>query len=212
MAIQMAKLKKLRSPRQSRIRTLILGLILVASSVGIIAFTVAENNHTDEYLVAARDLPAGSPVSSADLKLAMVNLGTGSEYYLRKDELPGGSYVLGPLRAGQLVAKSVLASAIIDARVPVVVNSAMGLSSGVVAGASVDVWVTPAKQDNVVGEPYVLVLAAEVAKLLETNEMFAQEKSQVELWVPLEAVGPVLAAIANGDSVSLILRPTLADG
>ena len=131
---------------------------------------------------------------------------------MRKDELPDGSYVLGPLRAGQLVAKSVLAGAIIDERVPVVVNSAMGLASGVVAGASVDVWVTPAKQDKVVGEPYVLVLAAEVATLFEDNAMFSEKNSQVELWVPLEAVGPVLAAISNGDSVSLILRPTLADG
>jgi len=208
----MAKLKKLRSPRQSKIRSLFLGLILLASSVGVVAFTIASNNHTDEYLVAARDLPAGSPVSSADMKIAMVNLGLGAEHYLRKDELPGGSYVLGPLRAGQLVAKSALASAIIDERVPVVVNSAMGLSSGVVAGASVDVWVTPAEKDQVVGEPYVLVLAAEVARLFEDNEMFSEKNSQVELWVPLEAVGPVLAAVSNGDSVSLILRPTLADG
>jgi hypothetical protein len=72
--------------------------------------------------------------------------------------------------------------------------------------------VTPAKQDKVVGEPYVLVLAAEVARLFEDNEMFSEKNSQVELWVPLEAVGPVLAAVSNGDSVSLILRPTLADG
>ena len=208
----MAKLKKLRSPRQSKIRSLLLGLILLASSVGVVALTIASNNHTDEYLVAARDLPAGSPVSSTDLKIAMVNLGLGAEHYLRKDELPDGSYVIGPVRAGQLVAKSDLANSIIDERVPVVVNSAMGLSSGVVAGASVDVWVTPAKQDQVVGEPYVLVLAAEVARLFEDNEMFSEKNSQVELWVPLEAVGPVLAAVSNGDSVSLILRPTLADG
>jgi Flp pilus assembly protein CpaB len=208
----MAKLKKLRSSRQTKIRSLLLGLILLASSVGVVAFTIASNNQTDEYLVAARDLPAGSPVSSADMKIAMVNLGLGAEHYLRKDELPGGSYMLGPIRAGQLVAKSALASAVIDERVPVVVNSAMGLSSGVVAGASVDIWVTPAKQDKVVGEPYVLVLAAEVARLFEDNEMFSEKNSQVELWVPLEAVGPVMAAISNGDSVSLILRPTLSDG
>jgi hypothetical protein len=208
----MAKLRKLQSPRQTKIRSLILGLILVASAVGVVAVTITENNHTDEYFVAARDLPAGSPVSSSDLKIAMVNLGVGSEHYLRKDELPGGAYVLGPLRAGQLVAKSGLASAIIDERVPVVVTSAMGLSAGVVAGASVDVWVTPAQDENVIGEPYVLVLAAEVARLIENNEMFANENSQVELWVPIQAVAPVLASISSGASVSLILRPTLADG
>lgn len=185
---------------------------MIASSVGVVAFTISENNHTDEFLVAARDLPAGSPVTSADLKIAEVNLGLGSENYLRKNELPADAYMLGPVRTGQLVAKSTLATSIIDERVPVVVKSAMGLSAGVVAGASVDVWVTPAKEDKVVGEPYVLVLAAEVAKRFENNELFAEENSKVELWVPLEAVGPVLAAISNGDSVSLILRPTFADG
>jgi Flp pilus assembly protein CpaB len=208
----MAKLKKLRSPNQTKMRSLFFGLIMIASSVGVVAFTISENNHTDEFLVAARDLPAGSPVTSADLKIAEVNLGLGSENYLRKNELPADAYMLGPVRTGQLVAKSTLATSIIDERVPVVVKSAMGLSAGVVAGASVDVWVTPAKEDKVVGEPYVLVLAAEVAKLFENNELFAEENSKVELWVPLEAVGPVLAAISNGDSVSLILRPTFADG
>ena len=172
MALRMAKLRKLRSPRQAKIRSLILGLLLVASSAGVVAFTIAENTHTDEFFVAARDLPAGSPVSSSDLKIERVNLGNGAEHYLRKDELPGGAYVLGPLRSGQLVAKSSLASAIIDERVPVVVTSAMGLSSGVVAGASVDVWVTPAHEEKAFGDPYVLVLAAEVARLIENKEMF----------------------------------------
>ncbi len=32
---------------------------MIASSVGVVAFTISENNHTDEFLVAARDLPAG---------------------------------------------------------------------------------------------------------------------------------------------------------
>lgn len=208
----MSKLKKLRSPKQKKYRSLFAGLVLLAGSVGVVAMTIAENNHTDEFLVAAHDLPAGSPVSNSDLKVAMVNLGSGSDHYLRKDELPTGTYVLGPLRAGQLVAKSMLASAVIDERVPVVVNSAMGLAAGVVAGASVDLWVTPVSEDAILGEPYVLVLAAEVARLFETNEMFADKTSDVELWVPVEAVGPVLAAVSGGASLSLILRPTLADG
>ena len=208
----MAKLNKLRSPRRARLRNLIVGVSLIGSSVAVVAFTISENNHTDSFLVAARDLPAGSPVSSVDMKIALVNLGQGSELYLREGDLPSGAYVLGPLRSGQLIAKSALASAIIDERVPVVVNSAMGLSAGLVAGSSVDVWVTPVQEDQVIGEPYVLVLAAEVSRLIESNEMFANENSQVELWVPIEAVGPVLAAISKGDSVSLILRPTLADG
>jgi len=208
----MKKPRKLRSPRRAKVRTLLMGLSLIGASVGVVSFTISANNHTDEFLVATRDLPAGSPVVLADLDIALVNLGLGAEQYLRESDLPDSAYVLGPLRKGQLVPKSMLASSIIDKRVPVVVNSAMGLASGVVAGASVDVWITPITEDKVAGEPYVLVLAAEVARLFEQNEMFGDKNSDVELWVPVDAVGPVLAAISNGASVSLILRPTLADG
>lgn len=208
----MTKPRKLRSPRRAKIRSLLLGLSLVGASVGVVSFTISANNHTDEFLVATHDLPAGTPVSLADLELALVNLGVSAEQYLRKDDLPNSAYVLGPLREGQLVPKSMLASSIIDERVPVVVNSAMGLAAGVVAGASVDIWVTPQKEEQIAVEPYVIVLAAEVARVFEQNEMFGDKNSDVELWVPIDAVGPVLAAISNGASVSLILRPTLADG
>ena len=105
-----------------------------------------------------------------------------------------------------------MASAIIDERVPVVVQSAMGLPDGLVAGASVDIWVAPIDENKQFGEPFVLVLGAEVSRLIENQEMFANQSPSVEMWVPIEAVGPVLSSISAGDKISLILRPTLADG
>ena len=172
---------------------------------------ISENNQTSDYLVAGRDLPAGSTITEADSAIAQVNLGSASSNYLSAGDLPSGSYLLGPVRAGQLIPKSMLASAVIDERVPLVVSSAMGLSSGLVAGASVDLWVTPITEANLVGEPYALVLGAEVSRLLEKTEMFANSVPDVELWVPIEAVGPVLGAMSSGAKLSLVLRPTLAD-
>ena len=105
-----------------------------------------------------------------------------------------------------------LATAVLDERVPLVVNSQMGLSAGLVAGASVDLWVTPVTEDKTPGEPFALVLGAEVSRLLEKTEMFTNQSPDVELWVPVDAVGPVLAAISSESNISLVLRPTLADG
>jgi hypothetical protein len=175
-------------------------------------YVIAANNHTQEFLVASHDLPAGSPFSKNDVASASVNLGTSATQYLTASQLPKGGYLLGPIRTGQLIPLSMLATAVLDERVPIVVNSAMGLAAGLVAGASVDLWVTPVSEGKTAGEPYALVLGAEVSRLLEKKEMFSNQNPDVELWVPAEAVGPVLLAISQEAKISLVLRPTLADG
>ena len=194
-----------------KLRNLMLAIALLASSIAGVNFVIAQNNQTSEFLVASHDLPAGSPILSSDSAAAAVNLGQSANSYLRVGELPSGSYILGPIRKGQLIPRSMLASAVVDERVPLVVNSAMGLSSGVIGGASVDLWVTPIAEDKTAGEPYALVLGAEVSRLLENSEMFSNQNPDVELWVPVEAVGPVLASMSSGAKISLVLRPTLAD-
>lgn len=207
----MSRVRKLKSPQNVKLRNLLLAIALLASSVAGVNLVIAQNNQTAEYLVASHDLPAGSPISTADSAAAKVNLGQSAGNYLRVGELPSGSYILGPIRKGQLIPSSMIANAVVDERVPLVVNSSMGLSSGVVGGASVDLWVTPIAEDKTVGEPFALVLGAEVSRLLDNSEMFSNQNPDVELWVPLEAVGPVLASISSGAKISLVLRPTLAD-
>lgn len=207
----MSKLRKLKSPRTTKARNLILAIAFFCLAAGGVNYVISANNHTDEFLVASRDMPAGSTFIRADTSEASVNLGTSADQYLKLTEMPEGGYLLGPIRAGQLIPRSMLASAIIDERVPVVVQSSMGLPDGLVAGASVDVWVAPISENKIFGEPYVLVLGAEVSQLVENKEMFANQNPAVELWVPIEAVGPVLSSISAGDKISLILRPTLAD-
>lgn len=208
----MAKTLKLRSPQRAKTRNLAIAMILLLLSVAGVNFVISANNQTQEFLVAARDLPAGSPISTADASSANVNLGDGAAQYLKPNELPGGSYLLGPIREGQLIPRSMLATTVLDERVPLVVSSAMGLAAGLVAGASVDLWVTPITENKTAGEPYALVLGAEVSRLLEKAEMFSNQNPDVEIWVPVAAVGPVLAAISAESKISLVLRPTLADG
>ena len=208
----MTKNRRLRPPQRAKTRNLALAVILLILSVAGVNFVIAANNQTQQYLVAGHDLPAGSQITNTDAASADLNLGDSADQYLRPNDLPKGSYLLGPIRTGQLIPRSLLATAVIDERVPLVVNSEMGLAAGLVSGASVDLWVTPVTQDKTTGEPYALVLGAEVSRLLEKKEMFASQNPDVELWVPVDAVGPVLAAISSGSKISLVLRPTLADG
>lgn len=208
----MSKARKLVSPQRTKTRYLAFALIMLAVAIAGVNYVISANNQTQEFLVASHDLPAGSPFSKTDVASASVNLGTSATQYLTANQLPKGGYLLGAIRTGQLIPRSLLATAVLDERVPIVVNSAMGLAAGLVSGASVDLWVTPVVDGKTSGEPFALVLGAEVSRLLEKKEMFSNQNPDVELWVPAEAVGPVLSAISQEAKISLVLRPTLADG
>ena len=208
----MTTTRKLKSPHLARRKSLLLALGLITASVGGVWFAIESNNQTEEFLVSAGALPAGSAIDDTKLLPITANLGASSDQYLRVGELPTGAYLLGPVVPGQLIIKSMLASDIIDARVPLVITSKMPLPQALKPGASVDLWVSEKLENNTFAAPYALVLGAEVAQIIETSGMFAEDVSPVELWVPTEAIGPVLDAVDAGDSISLILRPTAADG
>jgi len=207
----MTTTRRLRSPHLAKRRNIFFAVGLVALSVGGVWLAIEANNHTEEFLVSASALPAGSSVDEAMFQVMNANLGSSSGQYLRVGELPKGSYLLGPVVPGQLIIKSMLASEIIDSRVPLVITSKMPLPLALKPGGSVDLWVSEKLEDNKFAPPYALVLGAEVARILETTGMFAEQVSPVELWVPTEAIAPVLDAVDAGDSISLILRPTAAD-
>lgn len=207
----MAKLRNLHSAKRGKLRNLLLALVLFAATAIGLNYLIAQNNQTEQFLVAARDMAAGSQIEASDLKPIQVNLAESSNQYLTLADKPEAAYLLGPVRQGQLISRSMLANSIVDERVPIVVVPAMAVPDSMIAGSSVDLWVTPMIENNSFGEPFALVMGAEVAARIENKEMFASETPKIELWVPLDAVSPVLSSIAKGDSISLILRPTLAD-
>lgn len=208
----MTTIRKLKAPHLSRRRNLFFAIGLVVLSVSGVWFAIESNNHTEEFLVSTSALPAGSLVQEDMFQVINANLSSSSQKYLRVGELPSGSYLLGPVVPGQLIIKSMLATEIIDSRVPLVITSKMPLPQALKPGGSVDLWVSERLENNQFAPPYALVLGAEVARIIETSGMFAQDVSPVELWVPTAAIAPVLDAVDAGDSISLILRPTAADG
>ncbi|WP_264890362.1 hypothetical protein [Rhodoluna sp. KAS3] len=205
------KSTRARKPSNHKIKLLAAAVAFALMAYGAIIWSQQAAGNTQQYLVAIKGLPAGAQVSSEDFTVVEYQLGSTGEHYLAPDQLSRGSYTLGPIRAGQLVAKSYLANAVIDARVPVVVTSAMGLPESMQPGSSADIWVTPQLADKSFGEPYLLVLAAEVARLAEPSAVFADAPPEVELWVPAEAVPAVLKAQSGGSELSLVMRATFAD-
>lgn len=200
-----------RKTQLGRTKYAILAVGLLAASIGGVWLTIEANNQTDQFLVAAVALPAGSPVADSVVAALPANLGSSASNYVLEGRLPKGAYLLGPVVAGQLIAKSQLASAVLDSRSPVVIESKMPIAKGIKPGSSVDVWVSKRLENNAFANPVAVVLAAEVAAVIEPSGMFASAAPSVELWVPSAAVAPILSAIAAQDSISLVLRPTFAD-
>lgn len=207
-------MKLIRSNKKpaSRVKLAAAALAFALTAYLGLTYFYQQSSGTQQFLVASAGLAAGQQVAESSFQAAEFDLGSAGQAYLKPGELSAGAYLLGPIRAGQLIPKSALADAIIDSRVPVVLSSAMPLPAALQPGASVDVWVTPMLEDRSFGEPYLLVLAAEVALITEASAVFADAPPEVELWVPAEAVAAVLKAQAGQSQLSLVMRPTFADG
>lgn len=200
--------KKIRSLAKNR--NLLVGSIFILFASLSLYMWLNQQGRPDEMLVAKVSLPAGTQIKAADFSITQLSMGSLGNTYLKPGELPIGSYLLGPIRSGELIAKSRIATQLLDERAPVVVSSAMPLASGLVPGASVDLWATAAGETGP-PIPRLLIESAEVASLLKPDGVFSLEQTAVELWVPVAAVPEILAAQVAEEQFGLVVRPTLLD-
>jgi hypothetical protein len=203
------KSKRLRSPKSSQRRKVLIGALLVALSATGVWLTIETNNQTQEFLVAARATAGGSVLDPGDLRVTRMNLSDSSNLYLRPGDLPNGGYLLYTAEPGQLVPKSWVASAVIDEREPVVISSTMPLPSTLKVGDLVDLWVSKKQDGGKFAPPVQLVLNAEVADVTEATGMLSDQSPRVQVLVPVESVAAILDAVASKDALSLVLQRSL---
>ena len=132
------------------------GVLLVLASVLVGAKVLGAADDTVAVWRVQRDVPAGFPLSSADVVLTRVHFADGSarDSYLSADEaLPSGARLTRELSAGELLAVQAITtdtSAAPD-ELPIAVNDA-GLPVGLSPGDRVDVWAVAAS-DRTTTEP-----------------------------------------------------------
>lgn len=205
------KTKRLGAQHFRSQRNLILGAVLIAASMVGVWLVIETNNRTEEFLVAAKSASSGSVITENSFRIARMNLGDSANLYLRPGDLEPGNYLLNTMAVGQLVALGSVASAIIDARQPVVITSTMPLPQGVGVGDFVDIWVSEAVDGGAFATPKTLVLDAEIADIAETSGVMADQQLRVEVLVPTESVSPILDAVASKDALSMILKRNLGN-
>lgn len=184
--------------------------IVLASVVGVVALVLALDRTTTAW-AAPQDLVAGDVVRLGDLQPRPVRLDLAEGAYLVGDQDPDQELVvLRPIGAGELVPAAALAdvSALDSAVVVVPVDGP--LASGLVAGASVDVWAAAPDDGNGFAAPAVLVPGAEIGRVVEEGSLIGGAGLAVEVVVPQDRVARVLEALADGASISLV--PALPRG
>lgn len=205
------KMKRLGAQRSASRRNLIVGMLLIAISMVGVWLVIEANNRTEEFLVAAQPAASGSVITESSFRVVRLNLGDSSRLYLKPGDLDEGSYLLNTMAVGQLVALGSVASAIIDARQPVVITSTMPIPQKVGVGDFVDIWVSELQDGGVFAPPRTLVLDAEIVDIAEPTGVMADAQPQVQVLVPVESVSPILDAVASKDAISMILKRNLGN-
>lgn len=204
---------RLQRPRWRDLR-LVVGLLLVLLSVAGGVRLVSFLDDTVPVYAAARDLVPGQEVTAQDLAPVQVRMGEGVARYVDGSEpLAQGTRLLRAVHAGELIPVSALGSArqALDRAVSVPVEAEA--ARALMGGAVVDLWVSH-RDPDVVGEAYVdpeLLLAGAIVDHVPSGSGAGLGaglgRSAVQVVVPAEEVGSVIAAVDQGARITLVPAP-----
>lgn len=209
--------RRLQRPGWRDLRLLV-GLLLVLVSVaGGIRLVASLDDSTPVY-AAARDLLPGQPVTHEDVVPVPVRMGDQIDRYVDGSvPLEPGTFLVRQVREGELVPVAALGTAreALDKTVGVPVDAAAARS--LATGAVVDVWVSR-RDGEAVGEAYLdpeLLLSGALVDDVPaeaTGLGAGLGRTAVQVVVPADEVGKVIAAVDQAARITLVPAPRAASG
>lgn len=185
-------------------RLLIGVAIVLASTAGMVGLVLSLERTTVAW-AAPHDLVAGDVIRLGDLQPRPVRLDLVEGAYLvgdLDDELR--LVALRPVGVGELVPVGALGTTdAIDTAV-VVVPVDGPLASGLVAGATADVWAAAPDGATGFAAPVVIAPAATIGRVSAESGLVGGTAVSVELVVPRDRVARVLQALADGAAIALV--------
>lgn len=189
---------------------LLLGILLVAASIAGVWFVVTAARQTAPVYAAAGTIVQGQAITADDLRVVEVALGQVSGAYLTPAALEGDLVATRTVAAGELVPQSAVGEAAGSRTTSVVVRSAVDVPASVEPGAVVEVWAAPQIERGVYDTPRILVADATVVEVTRDDSMMGSAEAALEVVISRADVAEVLAALADGDAISVI--PTTGSG
>ncbi|MBS1675546.1 MAG: SAF domain-containing protein [Actinobacteria bacterium] len=182
-----------------------IGLALIVLAVAGVWFIVAAAKQTSPVLQAAHTIVPGEPLTSADVRVVDVALGTVGTGYLTPGTLEPGLIAARTITEGELVPVAAAADADAGRTTAVVIRSAVPVPSTVAKGTEVELWsAAPLAEGRGFEEPRVLLPDATVASIDRDEGPLSAKTVTLELVVDRAAVGDVLTALTGGASLSVV--------
>ena len=184
----------------------LIGLALVAASIGGVWFVVGGIDTSVAVYAARGPLQVGDLVAAGDLVVTPVRMASAGNLYVTPESLPpDGLLVTRTVAAGELLPKAAVGTSAGTAVTRLVVDTAQTLSDSLTPGAVADVWAARQVERGRFDPPVVLVESASVVRVIERTGLMAGGSGQsVEILVPREKVASVLESVANEDAIALI--------
>lgn len=207
-AAPQAPAQRLKKPSWKDPR-LLLGVLLVLSSVAGVTALVAAQDESISVLAAGRDIPVGTVLQAGDLESVSVRLGEVEGSYVGAGEpLPENAVAGSLIRSGELLAKADLTTADKLDRKPLGLDVETPLPRGIQAGDRVDIWASLPDGRNGFSEPRRLLEAAEISELTVAESVIAGSDA-VRLLVLVEDADlpALLGALSNQAKIAVVPNP-----
>ena len=207
----------LPSPRASRLRApswldrrLVLGLLLVLTSVVVGARVLSGADTSVPVYAATRDLAAGTALVDGDLRVARVRLfGSGDRYVSADGPKPAGYVLLRPVGADELLPRLAVTgeAAATPVRLVTLPVRRHHLPPGLGHGDLVDVYLSPGTK-AAPATPALVLARVTVDSVSDRggSRLAAGDETGVVLRVPLSSVAAVVAAGQSG-AIDLVRVP-----
>jgi hypothetical protein len=185
----------------------LVGIGLVVVSVLGVTWLVSTVDKTTDVYVASSTVVSGERLTSDDLTVIHVRLGSATDRYLRPGDLEKeGVLSVRSIEKGELVPVEAVGENRAEDETRVVITVAGPVPSTVDEASRVTLWASAAASEGTgFTAPVVLVDQADVVAVRESTGLVATAADvQVELRVPRESVASVLEATANGAALAIV--------
>lgn len=184
----------------------LIGIVLVAASIGGVWLVVSSSTATTPVLQANRTIVTGETLVSADFQVVEVNLGAATSGYLAPQDLSPGQVARRTITDGELLPRTAMADADSARKTTIVIDSNTGLPADLAAGAVVEIWHAPPLDDGRTAyeAPRLLVADVVVAAVTKSEGMLASSGATAEVVIDRTDVPAMLAAITGGSALSVV--------
>lgn len=190
--------KRLRA-RPSNTVILIIGSFVILALVAIAGL----NRPLPSYLIAASNLAPGTNLTSTQVRVESLDLGSIADKYVTAEELTAAQLIL-PVPEGELIPRRALGQALAPNQTSIRLVPKLKPASQITSGSLVAIWQVVEIEDGY--ESQLLVPSALVSQLQYGEGLFAGELPEVELLLTSDQALLVMQAITAESALYILPR------